>query len=61
MMAGGIRSVKTGLALELARREIVDGRLQYSRLEVNLAAALQGDPRHNLKLRPFDSLIVYCP
>lgn len=61
IMAGGIRSVKTGLALELARREIVDGRLQYSRLEVNLAAALQGDPRHNLKLRPFDSLIVYCP
>lgn len=61
IMAGGISSVKTGLALELARREIVDGRLQYSRLEVNLAAALQGDPRHNLKLRPFDSLIVYCP
>lgn len=61
MMAGGIRSVKTGLAMELARREVVDGRLQYSRLEVNLAAALQGDPRHNVKLRAFDSLIIYCP
>lgn len=61
MMAGGIRSTKTGLALELARREVVDGRLQYSRLEVNLAAALQGDPRHNIKLRPFDSLIIFCP
>ncbi len=61
MMAGGIRSTKTDLALELARREVVDGKLQYSRLEINLAAALLGDPRHNIRLRPFDSLIVYCP
>ena len=61
MLAGGIRSTKPQLALELARRELVEGRLQYSRLEINLAAALQGDPRHNLKLRPFDSLTVYCP
>ena len=61
MMAGGIRSTKANLALELARRELVDGKLQYSRLEINLASALQGDPRHNLKLRPFDSLTIYCP
>lgn len=59
--AGGIRSTKARLALELARRELVNGKLQYSRLEINLAAALQGDPRHNVRLRPFDSLIVYCP
>ena len=61
VMAGGIRSTKTDLALELARRELVDGKLQYSRLEINLAAALQGDPRHNIRLKPFDSLTVYCP
>lgn len=59
-LAGGLKSDgDQNLVAELARREIASGRLNYSRVEINLAAALSDDPRHNLILKPFDSLRIY--
>ena len=44
---------------ELARYEIVNGEERKAQvIEIDLAAALRGDPGANLQLRPFDSLSV---
>ncbi len=59
--AGGLGDGGESLGAELSRREIQNGRLVLSRSEVNLRAALHDDPRHNLKLKPFDSLRIYKP
>lgn len=58
-MAGGLKEAGRPMAAELSRREIVDGQLKFSRVEVNITAALKDDPRHNLILKPFDSLRVF--
>ncbi|NCB37363.1 MAG: hypothetical protein EOM80_01230 [Erysipelotrichia bacterium] len=43
---------------DLFRRELVDGQLKFSHMEINLKLAMEDDPRHNIKLQPFDSLFV---
>lgn len=60
--AGGIlNSQSSNLFAELSRREIKDGRLDFTCIEINLKAALSEDPRHNLILKPFDSLRIVAP
>lgn len=47
-----------GLA-ELARYQIVDGQSRQTQvIDVDLAAALRGDPAANIRLQPFDALSV---
>lgn len=58
-MAGGLQGQAKELSAELSRREISNGRLAFSRIEINLAAAMRDDPRHNMILRPFDSLRIF--
>lgn len=58
-MSGGLPKNGKNMAAELSRREIINGRLKFSRIEINLAAALKDDPRHNLLLKPFDSLRIF--
>ncbi len=57
--AGGLVGNAEELSAELARREISNGRLVFTRIEINLAAAMHGDPRHNLVIKPFDSLRIF--
>ena len=58
-LAGGVGDRHENLGAELARREIKNGRLNFSRTEVNLNAVYDDDPRHNLSLKPFDSLRIF--
>ena len=56
---GSLRDSAYNGRAELARYEIVDGEERKAQvIEIDLAAALKGDPAANLTLRPFDSLSV---
>ncbi len=47
-----------GLA-ELARYQVVDGQSRQTQvIDIDLAAALRGDPAANIQLRPFDALSI---
>ncbi|HNX76243.1 MAG TPA: SLBB domain-containing protein [Candidatus Rifleibacterium sp.] len=58
-MAGGAGDSHESLGAELARREIKNGKLHFSKTEVNLKAVYADDPRHNIELKPFDSLRIF--
>lgn len=60
-MADGLSGDLEQLEGELSRREIKDGKLLFSQTKINIGAAVRGDPRHNLKLKPFDSLRIFKP
>jgi polysaccharide biosynthesis/export protein len=56
---GGTTDAAYGGKAELIRYQVVNGETRRTELlEVNLAAALRGEPAANLKLQPFDTLSV---
>jgi polysaccharide export outer membrane protein len=56
---GGLSDAAYGGGAELTRYQVVNGETRRTELiQVDLAAALRGDPAANLKLEPFDSLSI---
>jgi protein involved in polysaccharide export with SLBB domain len=56
---GGLSDAAYNGKAELTRYRVVDGDTRHTELvEVDLALALRGDPKENLKLEPFDILSV---
>jgi protein involved in polysaccharide export with SLBB domain len=56
---GGLADAAYGTKAELTRYEVINGESRRTELiEVDLAAALHGDPAANLPLRSFDNLSV---
>jgi polysaccharide biosynthesis/export protein len=56
---GGLSDSAFGGTAELTRFEVVDGETRRAQLiQVDLAAALRGDPAANVALKPFDSLSI---
>src|SRR5438309_1360760 len=56
---GGLSDAAYGGSAELTRYQIVKGESRRAELiQVDLAAALRGDPSANARLQPFDSLSI---
>ncbi len=56
---GGLTEAAYGANAELTRYEVVNGQTRRTLLmQIDLAAALRGDPRNNVKLQSFDTLTV---
>jgi polysaccharide biosynthesis/export protein len=56
---GGLSDAAYGGKAELTRYDVVDGETRRTDLiEVDLALALKGDPKENIKLEPYDILSV---
>lgn len=56
---GGLADEAYGTTAELTRYQVVSGEGRRTQLiNVDLAAALQGDPAANIKLHPFDNLSI---
>jgi polysaccharide biosynthesis/export protein len=56
---GGLADEAYPQSAELTRYEVVNGEERRTRLiDIDLAAALRGDPTHNIRLEPFDNLSV---
>jgi polysaccharide biosynthesis/export protein len=56
---GGLSDAAYGGGAELTRYQVVNGETRRTELiQVDLAAALRGDPAANLKLEPFDTLSI---
>ena len=55
---GGLKDGANMASAELSRQSIKDGKLVSNRLDIDISKALKNDSRHNLVLKPFDSLIV---
>jgi len=56
---GGLADEAYGSKAELTRYQVVNGETRRTELiDVNLAAALHGDPKANIALQPFDNLSI---
>ena len=55
---GGLKNGASLNSAELSRRTIVNGKLVLTRIAINLGLAMKDDPKQNISIKPFDSLMV---
>jgi protein involved in polysaccharide export with SLBB domain len=56
--SGGLKNGVSLTSAELSRRDVKLGKLALTRIEIDLGKAMKDDPRHNIAIKPFDSLMI---